>query len=65
MASQDFEEAYASPCDCGGENLSWEWDGNDLVFRATCSCLKSYSLVPVGGVVEITDEEAEESDDDS
>ena len=60
MAVESFEDAYSSTCECKGENLSWEWNEDDLTFKAICSCMKRYALFPVRGNVEVTDETQEE-----
>lgn len=63
MKERTFEDLYDQ--DYGGEELVWEWDESDRVFRATDSKMKTYMLRPTQGVIEIEelDEEMEEDEE--
>lgn len=63
-----FEDAYTANCEHCGDQLEWEWEHTDMVFKSTCSCLRTYALTPINAAVELTDEpeddEEEEQDDE-
>lgn len=51
--SEEFEIAFEGKCQCGDENLDWEWSQDEMCFCAECSCFKRHILTPQTAIVEI------------
>jgi hypothetical protein len=61
--AKTFENLY-SETGVDNEPLDWEWDPQELVFRATDSSMRVYTLRPLSAELETDDSDVEQEDED-
>ena len=61
---KNFEDLYAEEDPLTGDQLEWEWDGDNGVFVALDSSGKKYTLRPTAGDLETDDSEVVDMDED-
>ena len=64
--AEEFEVAFDSRCQCGGETLDWDWSPEEMCFCAECSCMKRHLLTPMTATVEVelNGDEADREEDE-
>lgn len=61
---KSFDDAYLAGCNHCGDTLDWEWNGEDLHFTVSCSCLREYVLVPMSGDLDEVDAPTSSDDEE-
>jgi len=61
--SDEFDVMFESTSECCGDEMHWEWNDVELYFQSECSCMRRYTLRPVGAEIEHESEEFDHDDE--
>lgn len=61
--AKTFESLYLET-DEEGDSLIWEWDPDEMVFKATDSAMRIYTLRPLTAEMELDESEVDDIDED-